>query len=144
MWYDIANIVHKVAEAFRGFVGIVAGVDGTNVVRPLLTDSTGAIEIAQTSNPGSPVVYNVAMAVKNTEYSQVIPAGVQCISFQLRLNKVLRFAFVTGKVAGPVAPYATVKAGGVYTCDGLTLQAPTTLYVAGPDDAQVCEIVVWS
>lgn len=144
MFFSIGKIVEFVGKAWRGFLGVVGGVDGTGNVRALLTDTTGAIVVSQGSSPSSPVVYNVAMAVKNTEYSQVIPAGVQCISFQLRANKILRFAFVTGKVAGSVAPYATVKAGAVYTCDGLALQAPTTLYVAGPDDNQVLEIVVWS
>lgn len=101
-------------------------------------------EFPESASSGSATVYNVAMANKNTEYSQVLPAGIKCISFQLRADKKLRFAFETGKVAGSVAPYAEVKAGAAYNCDGLDLQAPLTLYVASPDNAQVLEIVVWS
>ncbi len=94
----------------------------------------------------SPTILNVTCTLANTEYSQALPAGCLHYSFQLRdATKVLRFAHVIGKVAGPTAPYATVAAGKAYTSpEKLALkQGSETIYFATPDAAQVVELVCW-
>lgn len=101
-------------------------------------------EFPESASASSPVTFTIAVPLKNVEHSQVIPIGTKQISVQLRKNKESRIAFVAGKVAGPVEPYATIKAGAAYNAEGLDYLVPVTLYIATKDDAQVVEIVAWS
>ncbi len=94
-------------------------------------------------NITTPAVYNVTMTDADTEYSQALPANTQRFSLQCLTNFDIRFAFVTGKVAGPAAPYALVRAGMNYFEEQLDLTS-TTLYIASPDVAKVAEIIAWS
>lgn len=88
-------------------------------------------------------IYNVTMTSADTEYSQALPANTRRFSLQCLTNFDVRFAFVTGKVATPTAPYALVRAGMNYFEEQLNL-ASATLYVASPDAAKVAEIIAWS
>ena len=92
---------------------------------------------------GSPTLYNVTCTVADTEYSQALPAGTKVLAFQCRTSFDVRFAFVTGKVAGPVAPYMTLKADYSYVMDTADL-ATGTLYVASSQAGVVVEIECWS
>lgn len=92
-------------------------------------------------------VYNVTLTDADTEYSLDLPAGVVELSFQARTAAAVRFAWETGKVATPTAPYATVKAGSAYTeeFDPLREGSPDgrTLYLASAAAGTVVEVTVW-
>jgi len=143
MWYDIANIVHQAAEIFRNFVGVVAGVDSNNVVRVLKTTNAGEV-VTEEVAASSPTSYTVSLVNANQQYSQVLPAGTRYFSMQPRQTRTVRFAFVDGKVAGPVDPYGSMKSGAPYTSPKLLLPAALTVYFAAGQPNTHVEIVVWS
>ena len=62
----------------------------------------------------TPVVLNVTLTSADTEYSQALPIGTKYFSMQCRTAFDVRYAFLTGRVATPTAPYATVKVGDAY------------------------------
>lgn len=88
---------------------------------------------------GTPTVYNTTLTNADTEYSQAL-ASCKGIEFQARTSVDIRFAFVTGKVATPTAPYMTLKAGQWYYFDG----SPTTLFLASATAGTIVEIILWS
>ena len=92
----------------------------------------------------TPTVYNVTLTTLNTEYSQAMPANCRRIEFQCRTENTMRFAFVTGKVATPTAPYMTLKAGDYYD-SGIINQgaSPSTLYLASPTSGVAAEVLCW-
>ncbi len=93
----------------------------------------------------TPAIYTVTMTLANTEYSQALPANCRRFEFQCRGSYDVRFAFVTGKVAGPTEPYMTLKAGRSYDSGSINQGAsPSTLYVACATAAQVVEILAWT
>lgn len=88
-------------------------------------------------------LYNVTMTSADTEYSQALPANTKRFSLQCLTDFDVRFAFITGKVATPTAPYALVRAGMNYYEQQLNL-ASATLYLASPGAGKVAEIIAWS
>jgi hypothetical protein len=90
-------------------------------------------------------VLNLTLTNANTEYSIALPAGCQHFSFQCRTAYDVRFAFETGKAATPTAPYATCKAGAVFSSPEKVSLLPgkETLYFASPQAGVVVEIVPW-
>jgi len=95
------------------------------------------------SEPTTVTEYNITLVNINTEYSQVLPAKCRAFSFRCRTAHDVRFAFTTGKVAGPVAPYQTLKANGEYWKDNIH-PATLTLYLASATAGVVVEIEAWS
>ena len=91
----------------------------------------------------SPNLYNVTLTVADTEYSQALPAATKILAFQCRTSFDVRFAFVTGKVAAPTAPYMTLKADMTYFMDTADL-ASGTLYLASSQAGVVVEIEAWA
>ena len=83
------------------------------------------------------------MTTADTEYSQALPANTKRFSLQCLTDFDIRFAFVTGKVATPTAPYALVRAGMNYYEEEVNL-ASVTVYVACADAAKVAEIIAWT
>ena len=106
--------------------------------RTVIGDPTKPIPVKQGTG-NSPMVYNVTLTDANTEYSQVL-AACKGIEFQARTAADIRFAFVTGKVATPTAPYMTLKSGQWYYFDG----SPTTLFLASATAGVIVEIIMWS
>jgi len=104
----------------------------------------GVREYPEAAAASSPAIFTIVVPLKNVEHSQVLPIGTKQISVQLRKSKESRIAFVTGKVAGSIEPFATIKAGAAYNAEALDLAAPVTLYIATKDDVQVVEIAAWS
>ena len=102
-----------------------------------------AIEENQAPPGTSPVVYNKTMTSADTEYSQALPAGTKAFTMQCRGDYDVRFAYVTGKVATPTAPYMTLKAGQNYFEDRLNLTSKT-VYLACATASQVMEIVCYT
>lgn len=91
----------------------------------------------------TPNVLNVALSTADAEVSQALTGNARAFSVQCRTSAVLRIAFVAGKVAGPTAPFATIKAGTAYTIDDLTGRGTTTLFLASPTAGVVAEIIEW-
>lgn len=92
--------------------------------------------------PGNPTIYNVALTLANTEYSQALPANTKKFSVSLRDATGFRIAFVTGKVAAPTAPYKTILDGCEYYEEDLNLQS-VTIYLASPAAGKAAEIICW-
>ena len=88
-------------------------------------------------------IYNVTMTNADTEYSQALPADCKKFLIHTRDGTAFRIAFVTGKVAGPTAPYFTVPTNGIYNEDGIQ-PATLTIYFACAAGGKVVEIIAWS
>ena len=105
--------------------------------------SGGATAAKQQPPVTASAVYNVTLTSADTEYSQALTANTREFRFRCRTIFDVRFAFVTGKVATPTAPYLTLPAGSDYWSDNVNLAA-TTLYVASAEAGVVVEIEEWS
>jgi len=90
----------------------------------------------------TPTVYNITLTLANTEYSQALPANTKELRFRCRTLYDVRFAWATGKVATPTAPYLTLGAGMDYFSDNNDLSSQT-LYFASSTAAVVIELEVW-
>ena len=155
--------LYVILEAGDIEIGAVELKDATTDTRAIVT-ATGdlqitlggeAVAINQTT-PGvsdhvtadvptaTPATYNVTCTVADTEYSQALPANCRYFEFQARTEATVRYAWATGKVAGPVAPYHTLKAGDCKYGPPINQGAsPSTLYVASPTAGTVVEIEAW-
>ena len=94
----------------------------------------------------TPHIYNVTMTNKNTEYSQLLPAGCKRFTFSVQSGVstyTYRVAFVTGKVATPTAPYISRDCNLDYPEEQINLSA-TTLYFACSADSKVAQIIAWT
>lgn len=91
----------------------------------------------------NPQVFNVDLTAQNTEYSQELPAGTTRIRFQCRDGTDIRYAFETGKVATPTAPYMTLKSGQVYDAGRLFLNKGTIYFACG-SNSKVVELEAWA
>lgn len=90
----------------------------------------------------NPITYNVTLTNADTEYSQPLPPGTQKFTVQARTSVDIRHAWVTGKVAGPTAPYNTLKSSFNWWEDCLFLE-DKSLYLASSTAGTVVEIQVW-
>lgn len=90
-------------------------------------------------------ISNVTLTDADTEYSLVLTGSCKHFSLQCRTAFAVRFAFVTGQVATPTEPYATVKSGGAFSSpDKFESQlGGLTLYLASSQAAVVVEVVEW-
>jgi len=86
-------------------------------------------------------VYNVTLTLADTEYSQPLPSSTRELRFRCRTLHDIRFAWVSGKVATPTAPYLTLPAGSDYHSDEKDLTGKT-LYLASSEAGVVVEISV--
>lgn len=114
-----------------------AGTDADPHVSHHIIDEVPALEQPTVT------LYNVTLTSADTEYSQALPADCRAFQFQCRTSYVVRYAFVTGKVAGPTEPYFTLKSGTVWYKEGLKLSS-ATLYLASSQASVVVEIEVWT
>ena len=85
---------------------------------------------------------HITIVNADTEYSLALPPGTAKLRFQTQDSSATRYAFVTGKVATPTAPYFTLKSGTVHNVDGLDLRG-VTLYVANAAGTKVVEVETW-
>ena len=81
------------------------------------------------------------LTVADTEYPVAIPSSAREIRFRCRTLFDVRYAWVTGKVAGPVDPYHTVPAGLEYRSDMKDLTGKV-LYLASSEAGVVVEISI--
>lgn len=96
------------------------------------------------SNVRAITIYNVTCASADTEYSQQLPPNCRSLAMQARTAVDVRVAFVTGKVATPVAPYLLLRAGQQLVIDGLHLPDGAAAYVGTASSGTVVEIVAGS
>jgi hypothetical protein len=127
---DIATI--KVAS------GATAPSDYVLVIQPI--DKNGNV-IGQATATISE--YNITLTLVDTEYSQALPTNCKGFEFQCRTNADIRYAFTTGKVAIPTAPWFTLNAGNAFSKDSLDL-ASKTIYFAGDAGGEIVELICWS
>ena len=91
----------------------------------------------------TPTCTNKTLTSANTEYSHALGANTRYWSMQCRTAFDVRYAFTTGKVATPTAPYMTMKSGGAYNCPENWQNAAATLYLASAQAGVVVEILEW-
>jgi len=88
------------------------------------------------------VIYNVTLTVADTEYPQALPSSTREFRVRCRTLFDVRYAWETGKVATPTAPYATILAGLEYRGDNSDITGKS-LYLASSEAAVVVEIEIW-
>lgn len=87
-------------------------------------------------------IYNVTMTNADTEYSQALHVNAKAFFIHTRDESPFRIAFVTGKVATPVAPWGTVLAGKGMWFSGLESGDQLTVYFASDSAGKIIEIFV--
>uniref|UniRef100_A0A6M3KG46 Tail protein n=1 Tax=viral metagenome TaxID=1070528 RepID=A0A6M3KG46_9ZZZZ len=114
--------------------------------RGLVTeDNSAAIKTATEAVPykgTTPTIYNVTLTSADTEYSQALSANTKKFAVHLRDYSAFRFAYVTGKVAAPTAPYETIPSGSEKV-EELIQPAAITLYFASAAAGKIAEIEEW-
>ena len=148
---DIGDVTLLTGSAVIGKVGIDQTTPGTTngvqvvAALPAGTNNIGDVDIAtQPAEECSTVAeYNIALTLATTEYSQALPANCRKVVFRCRTAFDVRYAWVTGKVATPTAPYQTLRASAEYAIDGIKL-ATGTVYLASATAAVVVEMEAWS
>jgi len=117
--------------------------DGAATEATLSSVKSNTDNLIKTSS--TPLIQTVTLTNANTEYSVDLPIGTRRFSMQPRQRVDVRFAFQSGKVAGPTEPYATMKAGAPYT--EWDLHSPTftiPIYFASSTAGTVVEIISWA
>lgn len=89
----------------------------------------------------TPDVQNLTMTEADTQYSLDLPAGTITFGFHTRDGSAVRFAYVSGKVATPTAPFATVRTDGSYNFPAGVRPGFTTIYFASDSSGKVVELV---
>ncbi len=91
----------------------------------------------------TPTVTNITLTDADTEFSQLLPSGTRDARFRCRTLFVIRFAFETGKVATPTAPYLTLPAGSDYITDRNDISGKT-LFFASSEAGVIVELETWT
>lgn len=126
-----------------GSTGLQAALLTTSRSQVVNGQRLGVLAVGLADGAASATTYNIDVAVANVEYSQAIPDGTTHISFRCRDDATIRFAWESGKVAGPTAPYQTLRPGGEYS-QTLLYTSGVTLYVASSTAGVTVEVEVWS
>lgn len=126
--------------------GIIVAWDSVNeAYYELQIDADKNLKVVADPATTTQTDYNVTLTNADTEYSQALPANCRLFEFQCRTDVAVRWSKTTGKVAGPTAPYKTLKAGDYYYSPPLNQAAsPDTLYFAAAVGSLVVELTVWT
>lgn len=94
----------------------------------------------------TPVIQNVTMTLADTEYSLTLPANTKYFSIQCADGTAMRYAFVTGKVATPTAPYMTLLANGALNTPEKIAVAngALTIYFACGSAGKIAQLLSWT
>jgi hypothetical protein len=103
-------------------------------------DAAALTEVTQSTTP---TLYNVTMTSADTEYSQAHTGTVRRFEISTQDRSAFRFAWATGKVAGPTAPYRAIAANETYYQDMVKMTNPT-FYFASASAGKVAELEVWT
>lgn len=90
----------------------------------------------------TPTFHNLTLVGADTQYCQPLPANTRALQFQCRTAFDVRYAFETGKVAGPASPYSTLKSGAVWYKENIKTSG--SLYLASSEAGVVTEIESWA
>jgi hypothetical protein len=126
-----------------GEVDLTPAANLDNSAIMLKTDRYGRLQIA----PALVVTEtNLTLTSADTEYSHLLQTTTRQVRFQCRTAYDVRYAYTTGKVATPAAPYQTLKSGTVRAIDGIGVAAGATrtLYFASAQAGVIVEIEEWS
>lgn len=95
-------------------------------------------------NARFPSMQSVTLTNANTQYSLVLPRGTKRYElFTNHASGAFRFAYETGKVAGPTEPYYNVPNGFVFNVDGLDFTDPVTIYLASDTAGLIVNVHYW-
>lgn len=89
----------------------------------------------------TPTILNLTLTSANAEYYVDLPPIVKQVSFQCRAAADVRYAFETGKVATPTAPYFTLKSGGEKTLGDMHLGG--RIYFGTASAGSIIELEYW-
>jgi hypothetical protein len=105
----------------------------------------GAATAANQQPPATTITeFNITLTVADTEYPQLLPANCKGIEFVSRGGYPTRYAFTTGKVAGLVSPYFTLKSNCSYENPATLNLSSKTIYFASDNAGDVIELIAWS
>jgi len=123
-------------------VNTVAGLDfAEQTTLALIKAKTDLLASIPKEASSTPTTYNVVMTNADQEYDQALPNGAKQITFFIRDLAKFRYAWVTGKVATPTAPYTEVPSPGVVFLDKLKMDSKT-LYFACATAGKIMQIEV--
>jgi len=88
----------------------------------------------------TPQLFNVTLALADTEYSQALPSFTKRFSLQCRTATDIKLAFSEGQSG---TNYYTVKANTECDSGELFLTEARTLYMQAPVGGVVAEIICW-
>jgi len=100
-------------------------------------NSDGTIRESSTGNTITGTTQEMTLA--DTEYSVDLGSNVTGYEFWCREDEDIRFAFASGKVAGPTDPYFTLKAGESYYVENL--DSSEVLYFACSKTGKTVEVI---
>lgn len=106
-------------------------------------DSSVGLPVSDVSGSTIVNLYNINVVSVNVEYPLPLPANTKRIEFRCRDYVDIRFAFEAGRVAGPTAPYKTLKSGEVKSEWDLNFTS-VTLYVASGTAGHVVEVEAYT
>lgn len=87
-----------------------------------------------------PTIYNLAMPLANTEYSQPLSANTKKITLRMRMKGRAQIAFVSGQSA---TLFFTLEPGCVWCEENLDLEGGI-IYLQSNVAGQVAEILEWT
>ena len=103
--------------------------------------SKSKLQLLEGLRATTPAIANVTLALPDTQYVYGLPTDCKSLQFQCRTTNDIRYAWLTGVVASPspTEPYFTLKSGGVWYNDHLSLTS-ATLHVAAAASVLTVEI----
>lgn len=126
--------------------GLPASKAGANTIGTVTAGSSneniGDVDIATMLELTAATLFHLVGASGSVEYSQALPDNCRRLSVQCQQDAITRYAWVTGKVATPTAPYWTLKAADTYLNDQLKLVSQT-LYLGAATHTLTWEIEAW-
>ena len=140
---DTANMDTNLATVAGDTTNILADTNAILLDTANIDTNIGTL-VTNTTAPTTPVIYNISIAVAGTEYSQALPANTKKFALSIidgTIGENFRFAYETGKVATPTAPYRQLDQGFEYSQDGVSSSA--TVYIAASNIC-VAQLEVWS
>jgi hypothetical protein len=124
---------------------IETDIEATNTALGTVNTNLGTLEddVEVLAPATAATIYNVTIAAADTEYSQALPANSKGFSISIingTPGENFRWAYETGKVATPTAPYRQIDQQFEYSKNDLN--SSPTIYIAASNIC-VAQIEVW-
>lgn len=107
-------------------------IDSSN---PLPVDAT-----ISTTSVGTPTIFNIDAALKDTQYSQLLPDNTAQFLLRARNSAKVQVAYTAGQTN---SNFLTIIPGNIYVVEAVKLVGKTVYFQANKDNT-VIEIVVWN